>query len=259
MEATARQLLQPVVGFSDASMQPQNGVWSAQNHTLFQPARFDRWYVVLSLTEFSLPFLTSLFRSQARHGRSYPSHSLLLSLSDVLYRLQFDQERFFTVKEAQNAVIGLVAACEDLGTSLFPPSTSPPPISPPRSAGIKFGNHQPEIHYAPRGVDIPSYVRNLGGKMVEEEGGPPELLLCFLPRQRIDAYVSLFLLFRPSLRFRPELTPSSRSQVRRDQTLRRRDDGSGDAVPRASFFSPLLRLLVVLTSTSPERDEGQEG
>jgi hypothetical protein len=50
IEATARQLTQPVIGFRDRQVQPQNGVWDLRGQKLFNPAGFDRWCVLFPLS-----------------------------------------------------------------------------------------------------------------------------------------------------------------------------------------------------------------
>jgi hypothetical protein len=74
---------------------------------------------------------------------------------------------------------------------------------------MRVGNHRPQIHYAPRGVDIPSYIRQLGGAMMDVEGGPPDLILAFLPRKPIDAYVNPF----PSLLSRTDILTTRLSSL----------------------------------------------
>ncbi|GAA5856915.1 hypothetical protein JCM8547_008462 [Rhodosporidiobolus lusitaniae] len=80
----------------------------------------------------------------------------------------FDSSQFFSVFDAQTCVLGLIGACTSLG--------------------MHIGQQRPKINYAPRGVDIPSYITRLGGALVEKEGGPPDMVVCFLPRKPCGAY-----------------------------------------------------------------------
>ncbi|BGP18412.1 hypothetical protein JCM10213_001659 [Rhodosporidiobolus nylandii] len=71
----------------------------------------------------------------------------------------FDQDTFFRPEDAQNGVIGIIGGCESLGP-----------------------------HYCPRGADIPTFIRGVGSEVIEQEGMPPDLMICFLPRKPCDAY-----------------------------------------------------------------------
>ncbi|GAA5913476.1 hypothetical protein JCM6882_001971, partial [Rhodosporidiobolus microsporus] len=82
--------------------------------------------------------------------------------------LVFDSDRFFDVRDAQSAVMNLVAAAEDLG--------------------LHIGDKQPPIHYVPRGGDVPTTIRELGSQLMQSHGGPPDLVVCFLPRKPCDQY-----------------------------------------------------------------------
>ncbi|GAA6010641.1 hypothetical protein JCM10207_007779 [Rhodosporidiobolus poonsookiae] len=80
----------------------------------------------------------------------------------------FDSPTSFSVEDAQSCVMGLISACTSLG--------------------MHIGDQRPPIHYAPRGADVPTFIRNLGAQLMEATGGPPDLVLCFLPRKPCDAY-----------------------------------------------------------------------
>ncbi|GAA5840147.1 hypothetical protein JCM11251_000616 [Rhodosporidiobolus azoricus] len=87
---------------------------------------------------------------------------------DHMLVLVFDTDRYFTMRDAQTSVMGVIAAAEDLG--------------------MRIGNRQPDIHYVPRGMDVPTYIKEKGFEMMQNEGGPPDLVLCFLPRKPCDQY-----------------------------------------------------------------------
>ncbi|GAA6043318.1 hypothetical protein JCM8097_001182 [Rhodosporidiobolus ruineniae] len=127
IEVQARELPQPTIGYQNRSLTPQNGVWDVRGMTLKNPARIERWLVVV-----------------------------------------FDQPNFFTIGDAQSAVLGLVGACT--------------------SMGMHIANQRPAIEYAPRGADVGSFLLRLGATMMQEQGNPPDLIICFLPRKPCDAY-----------------------------------------------------------------------
>ncbi|BGP42098.1 hypothetical protein JCM10449v2_006100 [Rhodotorula kratochvilovae] len=82
--------------------------------------------------------------------------------------LVFDKSTFFTLKDAQQCIVGLVAACQ--------------------SMGIEIRDERPAIHYAPPGGDAAAFMRLKGSEMMQAEGNPPQLIICFLPRKPIDIY-----------------------------------------------------------------------
>ncbi|GAA5840592.1 hypothetical protein JCM9279_007374 [Rhodotorula babjevae] len=80
----------------------------------------------------------------------------------------FDQPNYFPLRAAQTAITGLVTACSKMG--------------------INIHNKQPPITYAPRGADVHAFLLDEGLKMMQEQGKPPQLIVCFLPRKPMDAY-----------------------------------------------------------------------
>lgn len=63
--------------------------------------------------------------------------------------------------------MGLVAACQQVG--------------------LMIKDQRPEIHYVPRNTDIPIYITTKGAELVKSAGGPPQMLICFLPRKVCSA------------------------------------------------------------------------
>jgi hypothetical protein len=130
---------------------------------------------------------------------------------------------------------------------------------------MRVGNHRPKINYAEHGVDIPSLFRRLGSEMMENEGGPPELLLCFLASRRTDAYVFTFFLFPFPLNFaQPPPLPSlthpfhshSYGEIKRfgDVTM-----GVATQCLVRSSFLPLSCQLLTLSSVRVKGEEGEQG
>lgn len=113
-------------------------------HQFHSPAKIDRWLVLV-------------VSSRASQPRSTQSRPYLSST------LQFDSDRFFRVEEAQGSVMGLVAACSQVG--------------------LAIKDQRPPIHYVPRGSDINAYILGKGSELVKTAGGPPQMLICFLPRK----------------------------------------------------------------------------
>ncbi|ORY67946.1 Piwi domain-domain-containing protein [Leucosporidium creatinivorum] len=85
--------------------------------------------------------------------------------------LVFDSDRFFRLEEAQASVMGLVAACTQVGLSIK--------------------DQRPPIHYVPRNSDINAYILSKGSELVRSAGGPPQMLICFLPRKPCDEYATI--------------------------------------------------------------------
>ncbi|ORY48823.1 Piwi domain-domain-containing protein [Leucosporidium creatinivorum] len=85
--------------------------------------------------------------------------------------LVFDSDRFFRLEEAQASVMGLVAACTQVGLSIR--------------------DQRPPIHYVPRNSDINVYILSKGAELVRTAGGPPQMLICFLPRKPCDEYATI--------------------------------------------------------------------
>ena len=54
--------------------------------------------------------------------------------------------------------------------------------------GIEIRDERPAIHYAPPGGDAAAFMRLKGSEVVQAEGNPPQLIICFLPRKPIDIY-----------------------------------------------------------------------
>ncbi|GJN92536.1 hypothetical protein Rhopal_005566-T1 [Rhodotorula paludigena] len=80
----------------------------------------------------------------------------------------FDSSQYFTLNDTQSAIMGLVHECENMG--------------------IRVYDKQPDIHYAPRGADTHAFIKELGMKMFEREGKPPQLVIAFLSRKPCDQY-----------------------------------------------------------------------
>ncbi|KAL8292907.1 hypothetical protein RQP46_000601 [Phenoliferia psychrophenolica] len=80
----------------------------------------------------------------------------------------FDSDRFFPVEQAQDSIMGLVSACQ--------------------SVGLNITNQRPAIHYVPRGCDIAGFILSKGAELVQKEGRPPQMLICYLPRKPCDEY-----------------------------------------------------------------------
>lgn len=83
----------------------------------------------------------------------------------------FDSSQYFTLNDAQSAIMGLVHECENMG--------------------IRVYDKQPDIHYAPRGADTHAFIKELGMKMFEREGKPPQLVIAFLSRKPCDQYADV--------------------------------------------------------------------
>ncbi|BGP10139.1 hypothetical protein JCM10049v2_006022 [Rhodotorula toruloides] len=85
--------------------------------------------------------------------------------------LVLDSPQYFQIDAAQTCIVGLVAACQQMG--------------------ITYANPRPPIHYAPRGADTAAFMREKGMEMMQEQGGPPQLIVCFLPRKPCSEYAEI--------------------------------------------------------------------
>ncbi|KAK4057062.1 hypothetical protein OIO90_001962 [Microbotryomycetes sp. JL221] len=84
--------------------------------------------------------------------------------------LVFDSDRYFRLQDAQSSISGLVSAC--------------------KAAGMQIKNAQPVIHYVPPNArgNIPGFIQQKGSELVRSEGGPPQMIVCYLPRKPCDEY-----------------------------------------------------------------------
>ncbi|BGP26544.1 hypothetical protein JCM10295v2_005497 [Rhodotorula toruloides] len=84
---------------------------------------------------------------------------------------QLDSPQYFQIDVALTCIVGLVAACQQMGITYIDP--------------------RPPIHYAPRGADTAAFMREKGMEMTQDQGGPPQLIVCFLPRKPCSEYAEI--------------------------------------------------------------------
>ncbi|KAM0790571.1 hypothetical protein ACM66B_004439 [Microbotryomycetes sp. NB124-2] len=122
--------------------------------------------------ELPTPSLTYTRKVQPREG-TWDMRGLKFNAPAAIDRwliLVFDAERFCPLNMVQGAIVGLVEACT--------------------AAGMRIKNQRPDIHYVPASArgNIPGFIQQKGSELVRKENGPPQMVVCFLPRKPCDEY-----------------------------------------------------------------------